>query len=151
MRVGVLEGFGVQQHAAILSRSTMGAFASKTFLPSYSGRPSRMNAGLVHVAVVASRLYFRPVMKSSAPCDGRGVDDARAGVHGDVVGEHAEHIAVEERDGGSSTCSSLRPGKRAISCAPASPHFSMHRVGELRGDDVDLVRPSSSATYSSSG
>ena len=28
---------------------------------------------------------------------GRGVDDARACVHGDVVGEHAENLAVEER------------------------------------------------------
>ena len=47
----------------------MEAFASKTRLPSYSGRPSR-RIPASSTREVASSPYFRPVTKSSAPCEG---------------------------------------------------------------------------------
>ena len=52
----------------------------------------------------------------------RGVDHARALVHGDVVGQHAEDRALKERDGRTSLYSSFLPVKRARTWVSFSPH-----------------------------
>src|SRR5450755_3496221 len=53
----------------LFTRSMMGWFASHTRLPVYSGRPLR-RMPFSSTLLVASRPYFTPVMKSSAPCEG---------------------------------------------------------------------------------
>src|ERR1039457_1405943 len=53
----------------LLTKSTIGWFASHTHVPVYSGSPLR-RIPFSSTLLVASRPYFMPVIKSSAPCDG---------------------------------------------------------------------------------
>ncbi len=70
---------------------------------------------------------------------GRGVHHAGAGVHGDVVGEHAENCAIEER-----VCKVQRTPFCCRGSAPAPSRlaartFAITSAASLLGDDVDLA------------
>ena len=79
----------------LFTRSRMGWLASHTRLPFVLGQAIAQDAFFIDVAggveavLDAGHEVFGAVR-------GRGVDDAGAGVHGDVVGEHAENFAVEK-------------------------------------------------------
>ena len=78
-----------------LSSSTMGSLAAKTFLPSYSGRPSVMWPPASTWVVWIESVLDAGVEVVGA-VGGSGVNGSGALVHGDVIGQHAEDVAVEE-------------------------------------------------------
>ena len=80
------------------SSSTMGCVGLEDFLAVVFGQAVAHDAGGVHVGGQVELVLHAGVEVVRA-VRGRGVDHARALIHGDVVGEHAEHGAIEERDG----------------------------------------------------
>ncbi len=123
VRVGVLSLFRVQQSAAALEQVDDRLIRFPDALAGVLRQAVAQDAFFVDVAggvetvLHAGEKVLRAVR-------GSGVDHAGARVHGDVVGEHAENLAVEETDAGSSGAPASRPGKWASSRGFARLHFS---------------------------
>ncbi len=89
------ELFRVQQRTAFLEQLDDGRIGIPNLQPVVLGKAVAQDAFFIHVAGgVESVLHaggevFRAVR-------GRGVNHAGAGVHGDVVGQHAEDFAIEK-------------------------------------------------------
>ena len=95
VRIGVLGFFRVQQRAAAFDQIDNGLIGVPNALAVVFGQAVAQDAFFVDVAGGIEAVLDAGAEVFSA-MRGRGVDDAGAGVHGDVVGEHAENFAVEE-------------------------------------------------------
>ena len=115
----------------------MGALASQTFKPVVLGKAVAQDAFFVHVAggveavLHAGGEVLRAVRR-------RGVHHAGAGVHGDVVRQHAENFAIEKRmlkvQALHLAAGEARQFLRVLQVA-----FRGHIGGQPGGDDVDFA------------
>ncbi len=124
MRIRVLDLLVAQQHAAALQQLDDQRIGLEDLLAFVLRQAVAQDAGLVHIAVQVEAVLHAGVEVVSTMC-WSGVHRARTGVHGDVVAEHAEDAAIEERMSEGHALQ-LRAGERA-QAPSASPrlHFSI--------------------------
>ena len=114
VRIRVLELFGMQQRAALLQQFDDGRIGVPDLQAVVLRQAVAQDAVFVHVAggvepvLHAGGKVFRTVRW-------RGVDHASAGVHGDVIGQHAENLAIQKRMLKVQRAPVLLPGKCASS------------------------------------
>ena len=94
-------------------------------------------ASLIH-ARGGIQVVLQPSQEIVSAVRRRGVHHARAGIHGDVFGEHAEHVAIEKR---MAEVDALQPAAwepsdfaRVFKLA-----FRDNILRQLRSHDVDLT------------
>ena len=136
MRIRVLDVLRAQQHAAALQQLDDRRIGLEDLRPSYSGSPlRRMPAS--STLQCRSRPYFTPVLKSSAPCAGAVWTAPVPGVHGDVVAEHAQDRAIQERMREGGVFQLRARGTTPAPCGSPSAHLSTVCCASCFGDDVD--------------
>ncbi len=127
----------MQQHAAILKQIDDGRVGLPDFLAVVLGQAFADETGRIHagggveVVLKAGDEIFRAV-------GGGSVDNARARVHGDVVGQHAEHIAIEKRMAKIDPLQ-FAPGEASDLLRPRKVALFDDSIRQLRGDDVHLA------------
>src|SRR5206468_10977961 len=132
------------------SNSTIGSFAAKTCLPSYSGKPLRM-IPFSSTLPVRSSLYLTPVAKSSAPCDG-AVWTTPVPVSIVTYSATTPRIARSRNGWAKFKYSSFFPGKWASLCVAARPALLLNSAASFSATMYTSPSDSdSSATYFSSG
>ena len=96
VRIGVFRRFRVKKRAALPEQFRDGRVGDPNFLARVLGQPVAKDAFFVHVAG-GIEAVLHPGGEVFGAVGGRGVNHTCTRIHGDVIGQHAQDLAIQKR------------------------------------------------------